>query len=267
MSSGACSDTQPCPDGVECCGGTCLPNGYFCDLFCTNSDKQCFQDSDCVPKVLNGTCARYVPVPNNCAVGTCPTTGPTAGYCCNGLVCCRNADQVCPTDHCITVCPQNTQPCGDSCCDPSFQTCFNNTCLVNCGATPCSDTQTCCSVGSQSVCCDTATQVCGAQSGQCVRRATCTGTDVYIERQNICCPVASACGTTDCCDLLGGQYCDTATGVCRPTCTGTDVYIRPLNICCPGADACGTTDCCNGYGGFSPNTGQCNTATGLCTLP
>ena len=217
-----CSDEQPCPGGVECCGGTCLPPDAFCRGRCSVTTEQfCSSDGDCrLPNCAecfvedpNQTCVPGFIVPNHCGGGTCLTSES----CCAGSSCCRNDDEVyevCSAGVCQPSCRSGTFACGQevlTCCLNS-QLCVAGTCKTSCGPTSCfQDTETCCG----DVCCDSATQICGSVSGTCRPRQTCTGTDVYIPSQDLCCAQADSCGTSDCC-ARALEQCDIATGQCVP---------------------------------------------------
>ncbi len=217
----SCSAEQPCPGGVECCSGTCLPPDAFCRRVCSElTELQCSVDADCrFPNCtesvcLSGemTCLPPQIIPNFCGPVTCPTNE----VCCFGS-CCRQDDEVfekCSSRVCIPACRNGTFACGQevlTCCLDS-QLCLSGACKTDCGGTSCfPDTETCCG----SVCCDSATQICGRQPGTCVPRQTCTGTDVYIPSQDLCCAQADFCGTSDCCNSAVEQ-CDIATGQCEP---------------------------------------------------
>lgn len=215
-----CSVAQPCPGGVECCSGTCLPPDAFCRRVCSvTTSKQCVVDTDCrypacsacASDAPNQTCGLQI-VPNRCGFGTCLVNDET---CCGGRSCCRNFDQVCDglgSGQCLTVCPIDTTPCADRCC-PAGQGCVSGTCKITCASTFCNpDTETCC--GDR--CCAMGT-VCNVSGGvsRCDPPATCSATEVYIPSTDFCCPQQRACGTTACCNLITSQ-CDAATGQCVP---------------------------------------------------
>jgi len=218
----SCSAEQPCAGGVECCSGTCLPPDAFCRRVCSEEPGiHCSVDADCrFPNCtesslcLSGemTCLPPQIIPNHCAGGTCLTTET----CCGAGNCCRQDDEVfetCTSGVCVPACRQGTFACGQevlTCCLDS-QLCVAGACKTSCGTTSCfPETETCCA----DVCCDSATQICGSQPGTCVPRQTCTGTDVYIPSQDLCCAQADFCGTSDCCSAL--EQCDIETGQCVP---------------------------------------------------
>lgn len=217
----ACSAEQPCPGGVVCCAGTCLPPDAFCAGTCSvTTTEVCSADADC----RIGECFRCyrddpdqvcVPntiiVPNTCGGGTCLTD---VEYCCSATTCCRSVGQVCNTvsAQCITTCRPEETRCASGCC-PAGQACVNGACRASCGSTTCDLlTQECCG----DTCCDAVTQFCRTSpSFQCIPRTTCTGTDVYLPSTNTCCSQEQSCGTDACCNP-GMERCDTATGHCVP---------------------------------------------------
>lgn len=217
-----CSVEQPCPGGVECCSGTCLPPDAICRGLCSvNTDVQCREDADCeLPKCscippFGQTCGPRQIFPNLCAgAGTCLTGSET---CCPGAgECCRNDDQRCSAGQCQAKCPSGSFACGSEtplvCC-LNAQNCTAGACKTSCGPTTCDvDTETCCG----DVCCDTATQICGPQPGTCVARQTCTGSDVYIPSRDVCCAQIATCGGNSACCVLALENCDIATGQCVP---------------------------------------------------
>lgn len=210
----SCSVAQPCAGGVECCAGTCLPADSFCEQRCSESTTvSCVANADCQwpPCVecigtTGQTCEPQV-IRNECGAGSCLSSE----HCCAGSTCCRNADQACSAGVCQQSCSFGSFSCGETCC-LNAQVCQSGACKTSCGPTSCfEDTELCCG----DVCCDSATQTCGQQAGTCAPRPpTCTGTDVYIQLLNICCPQEAACtADTACCDLAL-EHCDTATNQC-----------------------------------------------------
>lgn len=203
-----CSVDQPCPGGVECCAGTCLPPDAFCRRVCSRDTYlECTADAQ---SGFRQTCLPLGIVPNTCGAGTCLTDGE---FCCRASTCCQSVGQVCDTaaGRCLTTCLPEETRCDTECC-AAGQTCVNGACRESCGSTSCDLlTQKCCGQS----CCDAASQFCDSLRNECVPRTTCTGTDVYMPATNTCCAQAQFCGTDACCNP-GLQHCATATGQCVP---------------------------------------------------
>ena len=237
-----CSASSPCPDGLECCGGTCrrgrcctldmeCPEGHCRDGLCADTPRpNCGPDTPCP----SGRCLLTLAEPKcvECIVSSdCPEGEnicsaehqciPTSVAGCTPEECAAKG-QICAPQYGCRDCAARDE-CGD-------RACVNGRCQ------PCSSNAQC---GSASECSENGRCVAEA-STPCVTNADC-GDRVCIQfgdaRQCAACSLNAECGN--------GQSCHVASGRCRsasPSCQSDADCTPPQTVCAGGSCAAGCSE-------------------------
>jgi hypothetical protein len=248
-----CSTAAECCDGLQCVDGVCTSletacptgcnfecdklHGYTCNrtsLRCEEKpaptsclgDCDCYADEACVNGVCSPRCEADVecPVGQVCGAGICQPVSCQTRQDCAGDLCqvCKGGACAAPAAVCLS---------DEDCC-VGFHCNFGDCVADQAGCLADSD----CADPALPVCLD---EKCVPLDAECALDADCPGAGQVCQDGRCQTP---GCNAQTCAQ---GQWCDTATGLCKAGCDSNEDCQTPAT-CNYGTHQCQTSDCCGG---------------------
>jgi hypothetical protein len=244
---GVVDDSAPCPSGMGCAEGECVPRCSKAEFQCP-ADRVCKDDlcvfSECAKHACPAglSCDPRLGCIDRCQGMSCPAgTVCTAGVCTNCYVTGCKAGQICKQTTCVA------DPCaGVKCGAGTF--CSNGACVKSCAAVKCGAGQSC-RAGAcvadrcQGVSCGNGL-ICNGATGRCAANPCDLITCI---RGEVCAPELTACVPDPCV----GTTCSGST-VCIVTRTGAPDCVDPKTLVSTEAIKVSFTGCGCDLGGHQP---------------